>query len=340
MAPVVGDRSRHRPASCDRSGLRREHGRRRMIDRGSVDGLPVRERCLVMGVVNVTPDSFSDGGSHFETARAVDHGLALAAQGADIVDVGGESTRPGSHRVAASEEMRRVLPVVRELVAAGVVVSVDTMRAQTAQAALDAGVHAVNDVSGGLADPDMPRCIAQADVPYIAMHWRGPSFDMQQRAVYGDVVADVVLELGARLQALVDAGVDAERVVLDPGLGFAKQPGHNWDLLSHLGELRSLGRPVLVGASRKSFLADLRAAAGDPAPAPSVRDDATAAVSALAAAAGAFCVRVHDVGSSLDAVRVAAAWSQEPRGRASMTRQACREQRRQHSPLPATSQHT
>lgn len=311
-----------------------------MIDRGSVDGLPVRERCLVMGVVNVTPDSFSDGGSYFETSRAVEHGLALAAQGADIVDVGGESTRPGSHRVPAAEEMRRVLPVICELAAAGVVVSVDTMRAEVAHAALDAGAQAINDVSGGLADPDMLRCVARAGVPYVAMHWRGHSVDMQQRAAYSDVVADVVSELGARLQAIVDAGVDAERVVLDPGLGFAKQPGHNWDLLSHLGELRSLGRPVLVGASRKSFLADLRAAAGDPAPAPSVRDDATAAVTALAAAAGAFCVRVHDVASSLDAVRVAAAWSHEARSRATTRWQPAAKTRRQHSPLPATSQHT
>jgi dihydropteroate synthase len=292
-----------------------------------------------MGVVNVTPDSFSDGGTYLETSRAVAHGLALAAQGADVVDVGGESTRPGSQRVTAAEEMRRVLPVVRELAASGVVVSVDTMRAEVAHAALGAGAHAINDVSGGLADPDMLRCVAQADVPYIAMHWRGHSAGMQQRAVYSDVVAEVVSELGVRLEAIMDAGVRAGRVVLDPGLGFAKQPGHNWDLLSHLGELRSLGRPVLVGASRKSFLADLRAAAGDPVPAPSVRDDATAAVTALAAVAGAFCVRVHDVTSSLDAVRVAAAWSHEPRSRAP-TRWSAARPRRQHSPLPATSQHT
>jgi dihydropteroate synthase len=311
-----------------------------MIDRGSVDGLPMRDRCLVMGVVNVAPDSFSDGGSHLETSRAVGHGLALAARGADIVDVGGESTRPGSHRVPPEEELRRVLPVVGELVAAGVVVSVDTMRSVVADAALGVGAHAINDVSGGLADPDMLRCVAQADVPYIAMHWRGPSVDMRRRAVYADVVADVVGELAARLEALADAGVDVERVVLDPGLGFAKEPSHNWELLSRLGALRSLGRPVLVGASRKSFLAELLATPGDPAPSPHVRDDATASVSALAAAAGAYCVRVHDVGSSLDAVRVAAAWSHEPRGRAPTTWWTAANSGEREVRLPATNQPT
>ncbi len=278
-----------------------------MIDRGSVAGLPERDRCLVMGVVNVTPDSFSDGGRFFQTSRAVEQGLALAAQGADVVDVGGESTRPGSQRVTPEEEMRRVLPVVRELVDAGVTVSVDTMRSEVADAALALGVHAVNDVSGGLADQDMLRCVATAAVPYVAMHWRGHSLDMRDRAVYHDVVAEVAAELAARLDAIVSAGVGADRIVLDPGLGFAKQPRHNWELLSRLGEIRSLGRPVLVGASRKSFLGELLGSAAAPSPPPGARDSATVAVSALAAAAGAYGVRVHEAGPNLDAVRVAAA---------------------------------
>jgi dihydropteroate synthase len=261
-----------------------------------------------MGIVNVTADSFSDGGAFLHRARAVEHGLALARAGADIVDVGGESTRPGAHRVPADEELRRVLPVIRELAAAGVTVSVDTTRAVVATAALEAGAHAVNDTSGGLADPAMARCVAEARVPYIAMHWRGPSVDMQSRATYGDVVTEVTAELGQRLDALVEAGVDPERIVVDPGLGFAKTGAHNWQLLARMNVLASLGRPILIGASRKAFLGAVLAAA-EGVPAPSERDGATAAISALAAASGAFCVRVHEVGASLDAVRVAEAWT-------------------------------
>jgi dihydropteroate synthase len=273
-----------------------------------VPGFPRRDRCLVMGIVNVTPDSFSDGGPYLAAASAVEHGLALARSGADIVDVGGESTRPGAARVGAAEELRRVLPVVRELSRAGVTVTIDTTRSLVAEAALAAGAAGVNDVSGGLADPAMAQLVAGAHVPYIAMHWRGPSRDMRQRAVYTDVVAEVVAELGARLETLLEAGIDRRQVVLDPGLGFAKRPAHDWQLLNRLDQLQALGQPVLVGASRKSFLGALLRS-GNGTPPPPARDMATTAVSALAAAAGAYCVRVHDVTPTLDAVRVAAEWT-------------------------------
>jgi dihydropteroate synthase len=281
-----------------------------------ISGLPASlaapGRCLVMGVVNVTPDSFSDGGSFLHPDAAIRHGLGLLADGADLLDVGGESTRPGAARVPAADERRRVLPVVRELAAAGAVVSVDTMRAAVASEALAAGAALVNDVSGGLADPALPALVAAAGVPYVVMHWRGHSADMATRASYRDVVGEVRAELADRLDAVLAAGVAAEQVVLDPGLGFAKTPAHSWALLAHLDALHGLGRPLLVGASRKGFLGRLLAGPdGAPRP-PAGRDDATAAVSALAAAAGAWCVRVHDVRGSLDAVRVAAALSAAP----------------------------
>ena len=269
--------------------------------------LVAEQRCLVMGIVNVTPDSFSDGGRYLDPGAAVAHGRALLAAGADLLDVGGESTRPGAERVPAAEELRRVLPVVRALVAEGAVVSVDTMRAGTAAAALDAGAQLVNDVSGGLGDPGLLDVVKATEGPYVLTHWRAHSTSMQSRARYGDVVADVCRELAARLEVVTGAGVDAARVVLDPGLGFAKTAQHNWALLAHLEALLALGRPVLVGASRKSFLGSLLAGPGEPPPEPAERDAATAAVSALAAAAGAWCVRVHDVRPSRDAVRVAAA---------------------------------
>jgi dihydropteroate synthase len=277
--------------------------------------LTALDRTLVMGVVNVTPDSFSDGGEWFEPDDAVRHGLALLARGADLLDVGGESTRPGSRRVPVEEERRRVLPVVRELVAAGAVVSVDTTRASVAAAVLEAGATLVNDVSGGLADPDMLRVVAESGVVYVAMHWRGHADVMDTLAGYDDVVTDVRTELARRLDAAVAAGARPEQVVLDPGLGFAKPGRDNWPLLAHLDELRSLGRPVLVGASRKRFLGHLLAGPdGEPAP-PAQRDGATAAITTLAAAAGAWCVRVHDVAGSADAVRVAAAWQTALRDR-------------------------
>jgi dihydropteroate synthase len=268
--------------------------------------LPARDRCLVIGAVNVTPDSFSDGGRFYRPDEAIARGVAMLEAGADAVDVGGESTRPGALRVPEDEERRRVLPVIAELAAAGAVVSVDTMRARTAEAALEAGARVVNDVSGGLADPDMARVVAAAGVPYVAMHWRGPSADMRTRAVYADVVADVSAELRQRRDALVAAGVAPEQIILDPGLGFAKRPEHNWRLLAGLDTLLGLGHPVLIGASRKSFLGHLLAEDGRPRPVGD-REDATTAVTARAAAAGAWAVRVHEVRPSLDAARVATA---------------------------------
>ena len=281
------------------------------MTRPGIRGLPPRltgvRRCLVMGVLNVTPDSFSDGGRYLDSTAAIGHGLEMLRAGADLVDVGGESTRPGAQPVPPREEQRRVLPVVRGLVAAGAVVSIDTMHAETAAAALEAGAAIVNDVSGGLADPAILDVVKAAEVPYVLMHWRGPGREMQARATYADVVAEVRHELAARLAQVTAAGVDAEQVVLDPGLGFAKQAEHNWALLAHLDALRALGRPLLVGASRKSFLGALLAGPdGTPAPPPR-REAATTALSALVAAGGAWCVRVHDVAASRDAVRVSAA---------------------------------
>ncbi|GIH98252.1 dihydropteroate synthase [Planobispora takensis] len=264
-------------------------------------------RCLVMGVVNVTPDSFSDGGLWFDPEAAVRHGLELVEQGADIVDVGGESTRPGAARVSLEEELARVEPVIRALAREGVAVSVDTMRAEVAQVAVEAGARLVNDVSGGLADPDMPRVVAASGVPYVVMHWRGHSHSMDSRAVYGDVVAEVREELAKRVASVLAEGVAESQIVLDPGLGFSKNPEHNWALLAGIDRLTELGYPLLVGASRKRFLGRLLAGP-DGAPRPFDRsDDATLAVTALAAHAGAWCVRVHDVGPNADAVRVAAA---------------------------------
>ena len=274
-------------------------------------GLPRADRTLVMGVVNVTPDSFSDGGRWFGPDVAIKHGLDLVAQGADIVDVGGESTRPGAQRVPEQEELRRIGPVVTELVRSGVPVSIDTMRAPVAEFALEAGAQLVNDVSGGLADPQLPRLVAAADVSYVVVHWRGHSQDMYARAVYADVVGEVRDELTRRIESVVAAGVDPERIVVDPGLGFGKRQEHNWPLLASLADVARLGGrifPVLVGASRKGFLGGLLAGPdGTPRPFDG-RDAATVAISALAAAAGAWCVRVHQVPGNADAVRVAAAW--------------------------------
>ncbi|HEX3305453.1 MAG TPA: dihydropteroate synthase [Streptosporangiaceae bacterium] len=264
-----------------------------------------------MGVVNVTPDSFSDGGQWYGADAAIAHGLDLAAQGADIVDVGGESTRPGAQRIEEAEELRRIGPVVTELVRAGLTVSIDTMRARVAEFALEAGAELVNDVSGGLADPDMPRLVAAAGVGYVVVHWRGYSQDMYARAVYADVVTEVRDELTKRVDAVVHAGVNPGRIVLDPGLGFGKRPEHNWPLLARLAELGTLAGgtfPVLVGASRKGFLGKLLAGPDGTPRTLADRDQATVAVTALAAAAGAWCVRVHVVPPNADAVLVAAAW--------------------------------
>ncbi|SFW59410.1 dihydropteroate synthase [Amycolatopsis australiensis] len=261
-----------------------------------------------MGVLNVTPDSFSDGGRYLGLDQALEHARAMWARGADLIDVGGESTRPGASRVDAETEMNRILPVIRTLAAEGIELSVDTTRAAVAAAALEAGAKVINDVSGGLADQDMARVAADSGAPWVLMHWRGHSKDMQALAKYDDVVADVRAELLSRVDEALAAGVAESAIVLDPGLGFAKNAEHDWALLRGLDSLLSLGFPVLVGASRKRFLGRLLSEKdGTPRP-PDGREDATAAISALAAAAGAWGVRVHEVGASLDAVTVAAAW--------------------------------
>jgi dihydropteroate synthase len=272
-------------------------------------GLPAPDRCLVMGVVNVTPDSFSDGGEWFEPADAITHGLRLAAQGANIVDIGGESTRPGAERPTEEEELRRVVPVVRELASAGVTVSIDTMRAEVASRALELGVRMVNDVSGGRSDPAMFGVVADAGVPMVIMHWRGYGARMQEMTSYGDVVEDVISELRPQIDKALSAGIPAERIIVDPGLGFAKTGEHNWTLLTRLDRIVGLGHPVLVAASRKTFLGRLLADpnTGNDRP-PDGRDAATAVLSALMALSGVWCVRVHEVPSSIDAVRVAARW--------------------------------
>jgi dihydropteroate synthase len=260
---------------------------------------------VVMGILNVTPDSFSDGGRYADRDAAVAHGIEMRADGAHLVDVGGESTRPGAARVDAAEEARRVLPVIRALSAAGVPVTIDTTRASVAADAVEAGAVAVNDVSGGLADPDMATVVAAAGVPWILMHWRGHSQRMQQLAVYRDVVAEVRAELSQRVDDALAAGVSTERIIIDPGLGFAKGAEHNWALTRHLGDLLSLGFPVLFGASRKSYLGSLLAGPdGTPRPAGAQRDAATAATSVLAVAAGAWGVRVHRVRDTADALAV------------------------------------
>ncbi len=263
----------------------------------------VAARPLLMGVVNVTPDSFSDGGQWFGAEDAVAHGERLRVEGADILDVGGESTRPGAARPELAEELRRVLPVVEALADGPGRVSVDTMRAKVAEAALDAGADIVNDVSGGLADEEMLPLLAERGVPYVAMHWRGHSADMQSRAHYDDVVAEVCADLAARVDRLRTAGLEDAQIILDPGLGFAKLAEHNWSLLAHLDRVVDLGHPVLVGASRKAFLGRVGRPDGAERP-PRARDVATAATTVYAARAGVWAVRVHDVAASADALDV------------------------------------
>lgn len=279
-------------------------------------GLPAHLRDLgrtvIMGVLNVTPDSFSDGGRYLDPQAAVAHGIALHLGGADLVDVGGESTRPGARRVSTDEEAARVLPVIKGLVAAGVPVSIDTMHADTATMAVAAGACVVNDVSGGLADPGMYAAVAAMGVPYVVMHWRGHSDHMADLARYDDVVVDVIAELDQRMDDARAAGISGSSIVIDPGLGFAKEAQHNWDLLRRLPELLDFGFPVLLGASRKRFLGALLAGPdGEPRPA-AERDAATDAITAIAAVMGVWAVRVHDVRGSKDAVRVGAAWTRRP----------------------------
>ncbi|ROT28115.1 dihydropteroate synthase [Micromonospora sp. HM5-17] len=259
---------------------------------------------VVMGVLNVTPDSFSDGGRYTDLDAAVRHGVQMHQDGAHLVDVGGESTRPGADRVDAETEARRVLPVIRELAAEGVPMSIDTYRAGVAAAALEAGATVVNDVSGGLADPDMAKVVVEANCPWILMHWRGHSKRMQELAHYTDVVADVRAELAQRVADALAAGVAADRIVIDPGLGFAKTAAHNWQLSARLPELVSLGYPLLFASSRKSYLGALLASPdGTPRPT-GERTAATVATSVLAVAAGAWGVRVHDVRETVDALAV------------------------------------
>ncbi|PKQ32482.1 MAG: dihydropteroate synthase [Actinobacteria bacterium HGW-Actinobacteria-2] len=260
-----------------------------------------------MGVLNVTPDSFSDGGDFLDLDAAVVHGTELAAEGADLVDVGGESTRPGAGRVHLDAELARVVPVIERLSRAGIAVSVDTTRHEVAQAAVAAGAVLVNDVSGGLADSQMLPAVADLDCAYLAMHWRGHSVDMQTRATYDDVVAEVIEELAERVDAAVAAGVTRDRLVIDPGLGFAKTVDHNWALLRGLDRFDVLGLPVLVGTSRKRFLGELLADADGLRP-PKERDDATVALTALLAVAGVWGVRTHTVRPQLDAIKVGGMW--------------------------------
>ena len=264
----------------------------------------------VMGVVNVTDDSFSDGGRYLDPGRAVDHGLALAADGAAIIDVGGESTRPGAVRIDTELEVARVVPVVKKLAAQGVTVSIDTMHADVARAALDNGASIVNDVSGGQADPAMASVVAQAGVPWILMHWRSVrSAEPHNIPGYQDVVAEVRSELLACVAAAVEAGVDERHVIIDPGLGFAKTAQHNWALLHALSVLIDTGLPVLVGASRKRFLGTLLSDRDCAPRPPDGREVATAVISVLAAQHGAWGVRVHDVRASVDALKVLRAWN-------------------------------
>jgi dihydropteroate synthase len=262
-----------------------------------------------MGVLNVTDDSFSDGGRYLDADAAVAHGLAMAADGAAIVDVGGESTRPGATRIDPRVETDRVVPVIKELAAQGITVSIDTMHAEVAGAALQNGARMVNDVSGGRADPGMAPLLAEANVPWVLMHWRPvtPENPHQARS-YGDVVADVRAELLAGVDDAVAAGVDPAKLLIDPGLGFAKTAQHNWALLHALPELVATGIPVLLGASRKRFLGALLAGPDGEARPADGRETATAVISALAALHGAWGVRVHDVRASVDALKVVGAW--------------------------------
>lgn len=256
----------------------------------------------IVAILNVTPDSFSDGGQFANVDEAIARGVDLRDQGADIVDVGGESTRPGAERVPTAEEQSRVIPVVRELVAAGVTVSLDTMNAETAFVGAQAGASIINDVSGGLADPEMYRIVAETGVSYVAMHWRR-GLDAGVAETHDDVVANVRDELKVRLAEMIVWGIDLRKVILDPGLGFAKTAEQSWALLGHLSEFGTLGHPVLVGASRKRFIRALR-----PEGTTADHDAATATISALAASAGAWGVRVHDVPSTKLALDTFAAW--------------------------------
>ena len=239
-----------------------------------------------MGILNVTPDSFADGGRHNEFEAAVARGIEMIAEGVDIIDVGGESTRPGAERVSEEEEIARTIPVIAELAKHGATISIDTMRASTAEAAIRAGAAIINDVSGGLADDAMLQTAARLKVPYIAMHWRGQSKDMKSKAIYSDVVNDVIAELNERIEASLDAGIHKDNLIIDPGLGFAKDAEHNWAIIDAIDRFVELGYPVLVGASRKRFLG------GDT---PDEREQATIDLTKRLGTTGVWAVRVHSV---------------------------------------------
>ena len=249
---------------------------------------------LVMGILNVTPDSFADGGLHYDTEIAIARGLEMIDEGVDIIDVGGESTRPGADRVSEEEEQARVLPVIRALAESKVTISIDTMRASTARLAVEAGASIVNDVSGGAADPDMFATVADLGCKYTLMHWRGHSKDMNSKAVYGDVVAEVIEEVTVQLDKALAAGVKRENIILDPGLGFAKDPEHNWEILNRIDELTALGYPVLIGHSRKRFLGGEN---------PDGREEATVAVTQSLVGKGIWAVRVHGVKANVEVVK-------------------------------------
>jgi dihydropteroate synthase len=270
---------------------------------GLSENLRNLDRTLVMGVLNVTPDSFSDGGRFHDSKIATNHALQMIEDGADIIDIGGESSRPGSDRISAQEELNRVLPVISALVDTGVAISIDTMRAEVASAAIEAGACMVNDVSGGKSDPEMLGYVANLDTPFILMHWRGPSNIMNTLTDYQDVVADVTTEISKQVDVAVAAGITRERIAIDPGIGFAKTVDQNWPILKHLDVLEGLGLPILMGASRKKFLGELLASDGVARDSDG-RESATAAISTLMAARGLWAVRVHDVKSSSDAIAV------------------------------------
>jgi dihydropteroate synthase len=261
------------------------------------------DRTLVMGVLNVTPDSFSDGGRFNDPKIATNHALQMIEDGADIIDIGGESTRPGSDRISVEEELDRVLPVISALTGTGVAISIDTMRVEVARAAVAAGACMINDVSGGKADPGMLDFVATLNTPYILMHWRGPSNIMNTLTDYQDVAADVASEINQQVEVAVAAGIARERIAIDPGIGFAKTVDQNWPILKHLDVLEGLGLPILMGASRKKFLGELLAKDGVPRDSDE-RESATTAISTLMAARGLWAVRVHDVKSSSDAIAV------------------------------------
>ena len=270
---------------------------------GLPENLRKLDRTLVMGVLNVTPDSFSDGGRFYDATIATNHALQMIQDGADIIDIGGESTRPGSDRISVQEELDRVIPVISSLAHSGAAISIDTMRAEVARAAITAGACMINDVSGGKSDPEMLGYVAVLKVPYILMHWRGPSNIMNTLTDYNDVVADVTSEISKQVDAAISAGISRERIAIDPGIGFAKTVDQNWPILKHLNVLEELGLPILMGASRKKFLGELLAKDGVPRDSDE-RESATTAISTLMAARGVWAVRVHDVKSTSDAVAV------------------------------------